>query len=131
MSGLSLHDHIIRDLPALLREGDLLVATELEEADGRFTGRPLGTPCFREGKPRRVLDWLSAQGLSFTQFPESFFYSDSRNDLPLLEQGTTYDSLATAENLWAAIKVYASGGENALHAHGGGNRSGGGAAPDA
>jgi mannose-6-phosphate isomerase-like protein (cupin superfamily) len=43
----------------------------------------------------------------------------SIRNLPLLEQGTTYDSLATAENLWASVKVYASGGENALHAHGG------------
>src|SRR5258707_13540398 len=43
----------------------------------------------------------------------------SRRSLPLLEQGTSYDSLATAENLWAAVKVYASGGENALHSHAG------------
>src|SRR5437764_1448122 len=43
----------------------------------------------------------------------------SLRNLPLLEQGTSYDSLATAENLWAAIKVYASGGENALHSHAG------------
>ena len=43
----------------------------------------------------------------------------SMRNLPLLEQGTTYDPLATSENLWVNIKVYASGGENALHAHGG------------
>jgi mannose-6-phosphate isomerase-like protein (cupin superfamily) len=43
----------------------------------------------------------------------------SMRNLPLLEQGTTYDPLATAENLWVNLKVYASGGENALHAHGG------------
>lgn len=43
----------------------------------------------------------------------------SMRNLPLLDQGTTYDSLATAENLWVSIKVYASGGENALHSHGG------------
>jgi mannose-6-phosphate isomerase-like protein (cupin superfamily) len=43
----------------------------------------------------------------------------SMRNLPLLEQGTSYDPLATAENLWAAVKVYASGGENALHSHGG------------
>jgi mannose-6-phosphate isomerase-like protein (cupin superfamily) len=43
----------------------------------------------------------------------------SMRNLPLLEQGTSYDPLATAENLWVNIKVYASGGENALHAHGG------------
>src|SRR3954453_17424842 len=46
-------------------------------------------------------------------------YIFSMRNLPLLEQGTTYDSLATAPNLWLSIKVYASGGENALHAHGG------------
>lgn len=43
----------------------------------------------------------------------------SMRNLPLLEQGTTYDPLATAENLWLSMKVYASGGENALHSHGG------------
>jgi mannose-6-phosphate isomerase-like protein (cupin superfamily) len=43
----------------------------------------------------------------------------SMRNLPLLAQGTSYDPLATAENPWAAVKVYASGGENALHAHGG------------
>src|SRR3954466_1023079 len=43
----------------------------------------------------------------------------SMRNTPLLEQGTSYTSLATAENLWTAIKVYASGGENALHSHGG------------
>jgi len=42
----------------------------------------------------------------------------SIRNLPLLEQGTTYDPLATAENLWINIKVYASGGENSLHSHG-------------
>ena len=43
----------------------------------------------------------------------------SMRNLPLLEQGTTYDPLSCAENLWLAVKVYASGGENALHSHGG------------
>lgn len=43
----------------------------------------------------------------------------SLRDTPLLEQGTTYGPLATAENLWVNLKVYASGGENALHSHGG------------
>ena len=47
----------------------------------------------------------------------------SMRNLPLLEQGTSYDPLATAENLWVNIKVYASGGENALHAHGGEDHS--------
>src|SRR5260221_1186288 len=47
----------------------------------------------------------------------------SMRNLPLLQQGTTYDPLATAENLWVNLKVYASGGENALHSHGGGDHA--------
>jgi mannose-6-phosphate isomerase-like protein (cupin superfamily) len=43
----------------------------------------------------------------------------SMRNTPLLAQGTTYDPLATAENLWVNLKVYASGGENALHTHAG------------
>ena len=43
----------------------------------------------------------------------------SLRNTPLLQQGTIYDPLATAENLWVSLKVYASGGENALHSHGG------------
>ena len=62
-----------------------LVATEPERVDGRFTGRVAGTPCFREGKIVRVDAWLAAQGRKLGDFPTSSFYSDSRNDLPLLE----------------------------------------------
>jgi len=62
-----------------------LLATEIEEADGFFTGRPSGTPNFREGKIQRVNDWLAEMGHSLADF-ESWFYSDSRNDLPLLEK---------------------------------------------
>jgi HAD superfamily hydrolase (TIGR01490 family) len=62
-----------------------LVATEPERAGGRFTGRVAGTPCFREGKIARVRDWLAAQGRTLADFAASSFYSDSHNDLPLLE----------------------------------------------
>lgn len=63
-----------------------LVATELEEADGRYTGRPSGTPCFREGKLARVDEWLASLGHAWEDFPQTWFYSDSLNDLPLLER---------------------------------------------
>jgi HAD superfamily hydrolase (TIGR01490 family) len=63
-----------------------LIATEPEQIDGRFTGRVAGTPSFREGKVSRLMDWLSAQGLSWQDVEESWFYSDSLNDLPLLAQ---------------------------------------------
>ena len=63
-----------------------LVATEPEQIAGRFTGRVAGTPCFREGKIRRVDDWLASQGRKLPDFSQSHFYSDSHNDLPLLER---------------------------------------------
>ena len=66
-----------------------LIATEVEIApDGNFTGRPTGLPSFREGKITRVEQWLAMQGLGFSDFPMSIFYSDSFNDLPLLARVT-------------------------------------------
>jgi HAD superfamily hydrolase (TIGR01490 family) len=62
-----------------------LVATEIEEIDGRFTGKPRGTPCFREGKIARVDEWLASLGKRLGDF-ESWFFSDSLNDVPLLER---------------------------------------------
>lgn len=63
-----------------------LVATELEEIDGKFTGRPRGTPCFREGKLECVDQWLASLGHAWDEFPATTFYSDSLNDIPLLER---------------------------------------------
>ena len=65
-----------------------LIATEPECLDGRFTGRVAGTPCFRQGKLRRLDEWLAGRGRSLAEFEESSFYSDSHNDLPLLERVT-------------------------------------------
>jgi len=64
-----------------------LIATDIEEMDGVFTGKPRGTPTFREGKVQRVDEWLAAKGRKLADF-ESWFYSDSLNDLPLLERVT-------------------------------------------
>jgi HAD superfamily hydrolase (TIGR01490 family) len=63
-----------------------LLATEPESADGRFTGRVAGTPCFREGKIARVQAWLAGLGQRLESLEDSRFYSDSHNDLPLLER---------------------------------------------
>jgi HAD superfamily hydrolase (TIGR01490 family) len=65
-----------------------LVATEPERSAGRFTGRVAGIPCFREGKITRVEAWLAGQGRRLEDFAQSAFYSDSHNDLPLLERVT-------------------------------------------
>ncbi|MFN7086938.1 MAG: HAD family hydrolase [Burkholderiales bacterium] len=65
-----------------------LIATEPEQHDGEFTGGVAGVPCFREGKVKRLEAWLAAQGRSVASFGESWFYSDSLNDLPLLSRVT-------------------------------------------
>lgn len=60
-----------------------LICTELELVDGVFTGRIVGKPCFREGKIDKLRDWMANSG---DDLRGSWFYSDSHNDLPLLEQ---------------------------------------------
>ena len=65
-----------------------LIATEAEQRGGEFTGKVSGTPCFREGKVTRVEQWLADQGRRWEDFSESRFYSDSHNDLPLLQRVT-------------------------------------------
>lgn len=65
-----------------------LVATQPESVAGRFTGRVSGTPCFRAGKLSCVEDWLAGLGRRLGEFGESWFFSDSHNDLPLLSAVT-------------------------------------------
>lgn len=61
-----------------------LIACDVEIVDDRYTGRAIGTPSFQAGKVVRVEAWLKAMGKSIGDFEQSFFYSDSLNDLPLL-----------------------------------------------
>lgn len=71
-----------------------LIATRLErDTGGRCTGRILGRPSFREGKVARVQDWLAGLGRALGDFGAIHVYSDSPNDLPLLELAT--DAVAT------------------------------------
>ncbi|MEY4138988.1 MAG: hypothetical protein RLZZ371_1170 [Pseudomonadota bacterium] len=64
-----------------------LIAIQLERdpQSGWYNGEIAGTPSFREGKVTRVEQWLSARGLSW-ETVEATFYSDSMNDIPLLEK---------------------------------------------
>lgn len=61
---------------------DELIATDPEIVNGRYTGNVSGTPCFQQGKVTRLEQWLKQSGHNLTG---SYFYSDSRNDIPLLE----------------------------------------------
>lgn len=91
-----------------------LIAVELErDARGEPTGEIRGTPSFREGKVARVQQWLAARNLDWDSV-ESTFYSDSMNDLPLLEKVThpvatnpdaRLQSLAT-ERGWRILELF-------------------------
>lgn len=94
---------------------DELIAIELErDATGEPTGEIRGTPSFREGKVARVEQWLAARGLSWDRVTHSSFYSDSINDLPLLEKvhepvATNPDerlSAIAAERGWRTLNLF-------------------------
>jgi HAD superfamily hydrolase (TIGR01490 family) len=65
---------------------DLLAVELHRDGEGRVTGAIKGEPTFREGKIQRVMDWLSDREHAWDQFDRITFYSDSTNDLPLLER---------------------------------------------
>ena len=92
-----------------------LIATELQrDATGHVTGAIHGVPAFRQGKITRVQAWLQSQGLAWSQVQRSTFYSDSTNDLPLLELVThpvaTNPTPALArvalERGWPVLKLF-------------------------
>ena len=60
-----------------------LLATDPEKTNTGYTGKVDGTPCFQEGKIERLNSWLDKSGENMSG---SIFYSDSHNDLPLLEK---------------------------------------------
>lgn len=60
-----------------------MLAIDIEERDGLYTGRTRGTLTYREGKVRRLDAWLAQEGETLAG---ATFYSDSRNDLPLLSR---------------------------------------------
>ncbi len=62
---------------------DNLLATEPEIKNNQYTGQVEGIPCFQHGKVTRLNDWLQQTGYNLDN---SWFYSDSHNDIPLLEQ---------------------------------------------
>ena len=92
-----------------------LIATELERDPlGRVTGRIRGVPALREGKITRVGQWLAGQSRGWDDFEQVTVYSDSLNDLPLLERATrpvatnpapALEAIA-AERGWTVLKLF-------------------------
>lgn len=62
-----------------------LIATIPEQHNGRYTGKIQGVPSFQAGKITRVQEWLASMGRTLDSFEQCWFYSDSPNDLPLME----------------------------------------------
>lgn len=82
-----------------------LIATEVEEIGGEYTGRGTGIPCFKEHKITRLEMWLSDQRLLWEDVTESWFYSDSLNDLPLLSKVTHPVAVDPDDTLEAHAKL--------------------------
>ena len=76
---------VTRPIADLFKIKDL-IATEFVIRDNEFTGEVDGIPCFREGKVKKVEEWVEANGYDLSN---ATFYSDSFNDLPLLEKVET------------------------------------------
>ena len=108
------NDFITRPIADLLAVSEL-IATELErDSKGRATGAIRGLPAFREGKVARVQQWLAKRGQDWGDFERTTFYSDSTNDLPLLERvshpvatqpGVELESIAH-ERGWPILKLF-------------------------
>lgn len=108
------NDFVTRPIADLLGVSDL-IATELErDSQGRATGAIRGVPSFREGKVTRVEQWLAGAGTTLAGCERSVFYSDSTNDLPLLERvrdpvatnpGPALERLAR-ERGWPVLKLF-------------------------
>lgn len=65
-----------------------LIGTDPEEKEGEFTGKVSGLPSFKEGKVIRLEAWLKNKNLLLADFKKSYFYSDSHNDLALMNKVT-------------------------------------------
>ncbi|MEK9793186.1 MAG: HAD-IB family hydrolase [Gammaproteobacteria bacterium] len=76
------NDFVTRPIADLFNV-DTLIATEFEIQNNNFTGKVLGEPCFRDGKLNKVKKWINENDYDLSK---TSFYSDSFNDLPLLEK---------------------------------------------
>ena len=81
------NEFVTRPIADAFGVNELIAIDLVRNAQGEFTGDILGAPSFREGKVIRVEAWLASRNLGW-QDVETTFYSDSMNDLPLLERAT-------------------------------------------
>ena len=108
------NDFVTRPIAGLLGVDELIATTLARDGLGRVTGRIAGVPAFREGKVQRLHDWLASRGHALRDFESCTFYSDSINDLPLLEHvshpvatnpGPALERVAHARG-WPVLKLF-------------------------
>jgi HAD superfamily hydrolase (TIGR01490 family) len=94
---------VIEPIVQALGGADDILATEPEIIDGRYTGKIVGEPCFREGKVRRMNEWLIDRPFTLS---DAYFYSDSINDLPLLLEVSNPVAVDPCDRLKAEAKAH-------------------------
>jgi len=108
------NDFVTRPIAAVLGVEHLIATDLARDEAGRVTGSIHGVPAFREGKIARVQQWLAARGCALDDFTRSTFYSDSTNDLPLLERvshpvatnpGPALERIAL-ERGWPVLRIF-------------------------
>ncbi|MDP1647383.1 MAG: HAD family hydrolase [Rubrivivax sp.] len=108
------NDFVTRPIAGLLGVDELIATDLARDEAGRVTGTIDGVPAFREGKIARVQQWLAARGRALGDFERSTFYSDSTNDLPLLERvshpvatnpGPALERIAQ-ERGWPVLRIF-------------------------
>jgi HAD superfamily hydrolase (TIGR01490 family) len=108
------NDFVTRPIAGLLGVDELIATDLARDAGGRVTGGIHGVPAFREGKIVRVQEWLAERGQAIGDFERSTFYSDSTNDLPLLDRvshpvatnpGPALERIAR-ERGWPILKLF-------------------------
>lgn len=109
------NDFITAPIAAAFGIADLIAVRLERSAGGTITGRIAGTPSYREGKVARVAEWLAGQGRDWRDFDRISVYSDSLNDLALLERAS--DPVATnpsvaleavaRERGWRILRLFA------------------------
>ncbi len=109
------NEFVTRPIADAFNVPDLLAVRLARDGQGRVTGDIDGVPSFREGKITRVEQWLADRGRQLSDFDRVSFYSDSPNDLPLLERAN--DPVATnpspaleavaQERGWRILRLFA------------------------
>mgnify|MGYP003352304807 CR=1 FL=1 len=109
------NEFVTRPIAEAFGVADLIAVNLVRDDAGRVTGEIHGVPSFREGKIIRVEQWLASLGRRLEDFPRVSFYSDSPNDLPLLERvndpvatnpSPALESVAQARG-WRLLRLFA------------------------